>query len=201
MNENQQILEQDDDDVVINRLDAIDLSTVQYDDTERQETKNEIYKVFVGGLIGATLGGIAGALLIKGTAEKINQTVKNVGDKVKGASENFSQTVKGVGDAVQTVANGVNETVKDVGNTVNNTATDVNETVKSTADTVKGSANGMSTTVKNTVDTVKSAVTDVRQSVTSTAKSGATEVSPEHQIIKLPNNQAYMLVPVDNHKK
>ncbi|MDR9899899.1 hypothetical protein G7B40_035885 [Aetokthonos hydrillicola Thurmond2011] len=203
MNSNQQFVDQDDDEITINRLGDIDLSTEQSDDTEPKETKNELYKVFLGGLIGATVGGIAGALLIKGTAQKINQTVKNVGDKVKGASENFSRTAKGVGDAVQTVANGVNETIKDVGETVNSTATDVNQTVKKTADSVKGAANGMNETVKSTVDVVKDAATDAIDSVKSTAKSTATDtLSSNNQIIKLPNDQTlYRLVPLDNNNK
>ena len=58
-----------------------------------QDTSNGLSKIAIGALIGATLGAIAGALTIKGTAEKVNQTVKNVGDKVKDAAQNFNQNV------------------------------------------------------------------------------------------------------------
>ena len=72
MNENQQILNEREDDRVRNQSNAIDLSTEQSDDyAESGKTSNELSKVFLGGLIGATLGAVAGALLSKGTAPQI----------------------------------------------------------------------------------------------------------------------------------
>ena len=204
MNENQQILNETEDDLVRNQSNAIDFSTEQSDDyVESGKTSNELSKVFLGGLIGATLGAVAGALLIKGTAQKINKTVKNVGDTVKNASGKLNQTVKDIADAVQTVAGGVNDTVKDVGETVTYTATDINETVTNTVDAVKGSASGMKETVTTTVDAVKEAASGVSESVKGNANIETEDVTQSNgQIVNLPNNQmAYMLVPVDHQKK
>lgn len=204
MNENQQTLARTEDDLVITEPTAIDLSIDQSDNyTKSGQAANELYKVFIGGLVGATLGAIAGALLIKGATQKINQTVKNAGDTVKNASGNLNQTIKGIGDAIVTVAGGVNDTVKDVGDSVKDTTTGINETVKNTVDVLKGTASNMNQTVKTTVDTVKTAATDVSDSVRGSAKTVTeNDVASYSESVNVPNNQTtYILVPVDNQKK
>ena len=146
---------------------------------------NGLSKVAISALVGATLGAIAGALAIKGTAERVNQTVKNVGETVKDAAQNLNQTVKGVGDAVRTVADGVNDTAKDVGDTVKDAVAGVNQTVQGTVDAVKGSAVGVNQTVRSTVDAVKDTVEDVKPSGNKPVK-----VSD--------NQQLFRIVPVED---
>ena len=95
MNENQQLLNRSEDSIVL---------TDQVNDyAGGTNTTNELAKVAIGALIGATLGAVAAALTIKGTAQKVNQTVKGVGNAVKGATGSFNQTLKGVGDAIKTL--------------------------------------------------------------------------------------------------
>lgn len=89
-NGNQQVLNQP--------QENIDPITDQADVYDVEKKTNEAFnKIAVGTLVGATLGAIAGALAIKGTAEKVNQTVKNAGTTVRGAAEGFNQTVKDIG--------------------------------------------------------------------------------------------------------
>jgi gas vesicle protein len=109
-------------------------------DTAGTGTSNVLAKVAIGAVIGATLGAIAGALANRSTAQRVNMTVKNVGNTVKNAAEGVNQTVKEVGDGIQRVAVGVNDTVKDVGDAVKGTADDVSQTVKGTMNAVKGTA-------------------------------------------------------------
>jgi phage-related protein len=70
---------------------------------------------------GASLGAVTAALTIKGTTEKVEKTVKSVGNTVKGASGSFTETVANIGNAIKTIADSVNETVKDVGDAVKDT--------------------------------------------------------------------------------
>lgn len=142
-------------------------------------------KIAIGALIGATLGAVAGALATKGTAERVNQTVKGVGNAVKRTAEGVNGTVQDVGNATQTVAYGVNDTVKDVGNTVKNTAESINDTVKGTVDVVKGTSKDVNDTVKGTVDTLKNVAEDVKQSANQDAKLSEKQ-------------RTYILVPVDD---
>lgn len=178
MSENNQLLETDD--IIVEQL-------PRHSDTDSPETAwgNGLGKVAIGALIGATLGAIAGALANKGTAERVNQTVRSVGDKVKSAADGVNDTVKGVGDAVKNVAENVNGTVKDVGDTVKNAAEGVNDTVKSTVDAVNGTAEGVNNTVKGTVDAVKSAAEDVKQSTNQGVKTAEKQ-------------RTYILVPLED---
>ncbi|MCA1994460.1 MAG: YtxH domain-containing protein, partial [Coleofasciculus sp. S288] len=104
MSENYQLL--DTDDIVVEQI-------PRQPDADSAETGmgNGLAKVAIGAVIGATLGAIAGALANKRTAQKVNLTVKNVGNTVKSAAEGVNQTVKDVGNGIKSVAEGVNDTV------------------------------------------------------------------------------------------
>lgn len=183
MSEHDQVLDIDSDEIRVEQLPH------QSDTYSAENTKgNGLAKsVAIGALVGVTLGAIAGALANKGTAERVNRTVKGVGDVVKRAAEGVNNTVKDVGDAAKSVAEGVNYTAKDVGGTVKTTAEGVSDTVKSTVDAVKGTATDVNDTVKGTVDAVKSAAEDVKQST--------------NQDVKVPEKQrTYILVPVEDEQ-
>ena len=71
MNENQQFSEQSEEN--------IDFFTDQPNTyTAGSSSKNDLAKVVIGALIGATVGAIATALTIKGTTEKVDKAVKSV---------------------------------------------------------------------------------------------------------------------------
>lgn len=179
MSDNNQLL--DTDDIIVEQIPPQTVTSSASTD----KGDGLLAKVAIGGLLGATLGLLAGALAHKGTAQRVNQTVKSVGNAVKGAAQSVDQTVKDVGDAVKSVAEGVNDTVKDVGDAVKGATEGVNQTVKSTVDTVKGTAEIVNDTVKDTVDSAKSAVEDVKVSA--------------NQGVKAPDKQTtYILVPVEN---
>ncbi|BAY10743.1 hypothetical protein [Calothrix sp. NIES-2098] len=187
MNGNQQLLDKSQND--------IDLAT----DTSEEYTvdsgkNNNLAKIAMGAIVGGTLGAVAVALTIKGTAERINQTIQSLGNGVKGAAEGVNNTVKGVGDAIKTVADGVNYTVKDVGDAVKTSAEGVNKTVVNTVDAVKSTAVNVNKTVKDTVDTVKDTAVDVKDTV----KDARNLTTSENQTKNVPEDQAtYLLIPVD----
>ncbi len=87
-------------------------------------------KAAIAGLIGASLGAIAGALANKKTADTINRTVKGVGDIFKGAAESVA---KGVNSAVE----GVVDTAKGTESVVNNAVKSAVDQVKDTVETAK----------------------------------------------------------------
>lgn len=182
----------------------IDLFGKQPDaDTVDEDTENGLEKIALGALIGATLGAIAGALAIKGTAQKVNQTVKNVGNTIKNTASGFNETVKTVGDTINTVANGVNNTTQDVGNTVRDTAMDVNKTVKNTVSAVTATAVNINDTVQNTANIVKSTTQGIYPvNKVNTAQSEVTgDVTPSDiQNIDLPNQMGLLIVPIDNQE-
>jgi gas vesicle protein len=94
-------------------------------------------KLVLGGLLGATLGVLAVALAHKGTTQRVNQTVKSVGNAVKGAAESLNGPVKDVGEAAKRATEGVSDTVKDTVDAVKSTAGGVSDTVKDTMDSAK----------------------------------------------------------------
>src|SRR3712207_3737079 len=81
--------------------------------TDDESTNNGLTKVAIGVLVGATLGGVAGALANPEVVDRINQTIKSVGDAIKRAAANVNDNVHNVGDAVHNVSASVNDTVKD----------------------------------------------------------------------------------------
>lgn len=192
MSENKQVLDVDtnlDSDYEI----KVEQLPSRSDNYSAGAVKNDglLAKVAIGALIGASLGAIAAALTNKGTAERVNQTIKGVGNTVKRAATGVNDTVKDVGDAVKNVATGVNDTVKDVGESVKGAATGVNDTVKSTVDAVKGTAVDVNDTVKGTVDAVKGAADEVKRS---------TSTNPNQGVKPSEKQRAYLLVPVEDEE-
>ncbi|MFB2736962.1 hypothetical protein [Umezakia ovalisporum] len=143
-------------------------------DTVTHNSSQELSKIAFATFMGATLGALVGALAMRGAAQRVNKTVKNVGNLVKDTTDNFNQTIKGVGDAIKTVAEGVNDTVKDVSYALKGTAVDVNDTVKNTVVTVKGAAVDVNDTVQNTAEIVKGANQGISETLNSTVNIGKT---------------------------
>jgi methyl-accepting chemotaxis protein len=153
-------------------------------------------KVALGVLIGATIGGIATALTNKGTVDRVNQSIKGIGNSVKGVAIGFNKTVKEVGTAFNSVVSGVNEVVQDVGSTVRTAAEEVNETVESTMTHVKDTKDDVSDTMKststaiqNTVATIQYASEQIRPQGTEPAQSAAASQPSSTETL-------YRLVPV-----
>lgn len=130
--------------------------STNYSNLDANPTANDGFtKVAIGVLVGATLGGIAGALTNRGVVDRINQTIRGVGNAVKRAAANVNNDVQNVGDAVYSVTTGVNDTVKDVGDAVKETAEGVNSTVRHTVSSVKHTAENVNGTVKSTLSSIK----------------------------------------------
>jgi gas vesicle protein len=179
MSENNQLL--DTDDIIVEQIPG---QPVTYS-AGTDKGDRLLPKLALGGLLGATLGVLAAALAHEGTTQRVNQTVKSVGNAVKGAAEGLNDTVKDVGNAVKSVAEGLNDTVKDVGEAAKRATEGVSDTVKDTVDAVKSTAGGVSDTVKDTVDSAKSAAEDVKVSA--------------NQGVKTSDKQkTYILVPMEN---
>lgn len=121
-------------------------------------------RVAIGALVGATLGGIAGALTNKGVVDRINTSVRGVGNTVRKTTAGIDETIKGVGDAVQSVAVGVNTTAREINEAVRETAEGISGTVQSTVHTVQNTADDVQETVGSTVNTVKSVVEETTAS-------------------------------------
>ncbi|MBD2195940.1 MULTISPECIES: hypothetical protein [Calothrix] len=186
MNGNQQILDKSDNN--------IDFATDKSETYTTDSGSNNLAKIAMGAIIGGTLGAVAIALTIKGTAERINQGIQGLGNGVKGAAKGVNNTVQGVGTAIKTVADGVNYTVKDVGDAIKDSAEGVNNTVINTVDVVKNTAVKINDTVQDTVDTVKDKAVDVKDSV----EDAANISNSESQTSNVPDEQAtYLLIPVD----
>ncbi|MBW4460781.1 MAG: hypothetical protein KME47_11190 [Nodosilinea sp. WJT8-NPBG4] len=143
-------------------------------------------KVAIGALIGATLGGIAGALINKGVVDRINTSVRGVGNTVRKTTAGIDETIKGVGDAVQSVAVEVNATAREINEAVRETAEGISGTVQSTVHTVQSTADSVQETVGSTVNTVKSVVEETTASA---------NLAPDTDQATL-----YKLVPVTGNK-
>lgn len=179
----------------------INLVTKEPETSTDDRGTNDLAKIAMGALVGATLGAVAVALSIKGTAQRINQTVQGLGNGVKDAANGVNQTVRGVGEAIKTVAEGVNDTAKDVGNAVKTSAQGVNDTVQDTVSAVKVASVKVNNTVQETVSTVKGTAVSVNDTVQNTvdlASSVVEHEQPSSQKTNVPDDQtAYILVPVD----
>lgn len=151
--------------------------------TDELENKG-LSKIALGVLAGATLGGVAGALANRGTADRINQTIRDIGNAIKRAAANVNHDIHNVGEAVHSVSTGVNDTVNDVGNAVRGAAEDINSTVKDTVNTVKSTANNANATVQDTFNSVKDAAQD-------------DESSKEVVVSPSGNGTLYKLIPVN----
>lgn len=95
---------------------------------------NNLTKLLVGGLVGATLGTLASALANKRTAQGANHAAKGLGKAVKSVGEGVNHAAKGVGEAVKTVTEGVNHAV--VGSVVD-ALKDTAESAKQSVESVK----------------------------------------------------------------
>ncbi|PSB15715.1 hypothetical protein C7B61_06155 [filamentous cyanobacterium CCP1] len=120
-------------------------------------SNNGLSKIAIGVLVGATLGGVAGALANPGVVDRINRSIRGVGDAMKRAAANVTDDVQHVGEAVHSVSTGVNDTVREVGSAVKGAAAGINSTMKNTVNTVKNTADTVNDTVKDTVGSVKDA--------------------------------------------
>jgi len=169
-----------------------------------EDTENAFAKVAIASFIGATVGAIAGILALKGSAQRINLTVKSVSDVFKTAVDSVNQTVKSAGDTIKNVAENVSDTVDDLGNTVKNSAIHTNDTIKDTVVTVKSTAVNVNDTFKNTMQVVKGAaggVSEIQDTVDVAKKvdEDGEKKSSSDESSNVPDNQiTYMLVPVDN---
>lgn len=119
-------------------------------------------KVAIGAIVGATLGGIAGALADKKTVDRLNRSVKDAGESLKRTTADLNRSVQDVGDAVLTLTTNVTDTTKDVGGVIRETAGHVNSSVQNTVNTLRSTANELTGTVQETVNSVKDATEGVR---------------------------------------
>lgn len=109
--------------------------------TNEQKGNNNLNKVLLGGLLGATLGTLAAALANRKTAQGANLAAKGVGDAVKSVGEGVNVAAKGVGDAAKTVAEGFNQgLVSPVVDAIKDTAEGAKKTLENTADQLKQTA-------------------------------------------------------------
>lgn len=106
-----------------------------------EQKGNNLNKVLLGGLLGATLGTLAAALANKRTAQGANLAAKGVGDAVRSVGEGVNVAAKGVGEAAKTVAEGVNQgLVNPVVDALKDTAEGAKKSVENVADQFKQTA-------------------------------------------------------------
>ena len=102
---------------------------------------NNLNKVLLSGLLGATLGTLAMALSNKKTVQGANMAAKGVGDAVKSVGEGVNVAVKGVGDAAKTVVDGFNQgLVSPVVDAFKDTAEGAKKSLESATDKLKQTA-------------------------------------------------------------
>ena len=106
-----------------------------------EQKGNNLNKVLLGGLLGATLGTLAAALANKKTSQGANLAAKGVGDAVKSVGEGVNVATRGVGEAAKTVAEGVKQgLVSPVVDAFKDTAESAKKSIESTADRLKQTA-------------------------------------------------------------
>ncbi len=120
------------------------VSTNQPQCNEQKGKNNNLNKVLLGGLLGATLGTLTAALANKRTAQGANLAAKGVGDAVKSVGEGVNVAAKGVGEAAKTVAEGVNQGL----------VSPVVDALKDTAEGAKKSIEGVTDQFKQTAEYV-----------------------------------------------
>ncbi|MBE9017183.1 hypothetical protein IQ272_13760 [Chroococcidiopsidales cyanobacterium LEGE 13417] len=202
--------------ILSDRTENIDFTTVQQpsqnqdntvaDNTVSTNTNREpnLAKIGIGAAVGALVGAATVALASKVTVDRINNTVKGVGDAVKSAAEGVNNSVKNVGNAVKNVAENVNYTVNDVGTTIKGTAEDVNENVKGTVNAVKMSTHNAYYNVKGATDSVRLATEDISQNAKSPIEAVAQQMAQSQAVSTEKQSEqkqtAYVLVPVSKDK-
>ncbi len=107
-------------------------------------------RLLIGGLVGATLGTLAGALTGKKATNGFNHAAKGVGQALRTIGGGLNQTAKGVGDAVKSVGEGVGQAV-----------------VGTTSDVVTGTTESLKPVVQGTLNAVKDTADNVKQSAVS----------------------------------
>lgn len=147
-------------------------------------TDTGLARVAIGVAVGATVGGILGALTNKSLVDRINRTVRDLGNTVKQMAANVNDNVQNVGEAVYSVSTGVNDTVEEVKDAVVDAAEGINSTVKQTFNTVKNTAEDVRDTVKSTVNTVKETT------------EGSNPTQDEPAAVTSDNGTLYKLIPV-----
>jgi gas vesicle protein len=106
-----------------------------------QKGNNNLNKVLLGGILGATLGTLAAALANKKTSQGANLAAKGVGDAVKSVGEGVNVATKGVGEAAKTVAEGVKQgLVNPVVDALKDTAEGAKKSIEGTTDRLKQTA-------------------------------------------------------------
>jgi gas vesicle protein len=154
---------------------------------------NGLSKIALGALIGATIGGIAAALTVRATTDRLNQVIRGVGRTARSTADSLSNSVQRVGDAVNSVAENVGDTTKDVNEAVSDVAAHVGSTVMSTVSTVKGTTAQVNEVVKtatNVVGMVKENI-GIQEGVKQTAQTTTEAPNPEGNAETL-----YKLIPV-----
>ncbi len=170
-----------------NTFDEVEYETVS-------SAQNGFLKIAIGMLIGAAVGGIAGALTKKNNVDRVNQTVQGVGNSVRNAATSVSETVQEVGNAVNKVTVGVNDTIKDVGITVKGAADEVSGTVEITTSTLKNATEDVWDTIKTTIDAVQNTVTTLQKASDFRT---VEQARPVEQIVETATGgMLYRLVPV-----
>ena len=121
-------------------------------------------RVLTGGLIGLTLGTLAGAFANKKTAKAVNHAAKGVGEGAKTVAEGVNHSAKGVGDVVKSVAEGVNYAVIGAVESLKDSAEDVEQSTVIAVDAVKDTTEDAK---QFTVDAVKDTAENTKQSTVS----------------------------------
>lgn len=122
-------------------------------------------RALLGGLIGVTLGTLAGAFANRKTGKAINHAAKGVSDGVKTVGEGVNHAAKGVGGAVKSVAEGVNYAVTGAVDSLKDAAEDVEQSTLGAVESLKDASED---TKQSTVDSLKDTAEDVKQSAVDT---------------------------------
>ena len=117
-------------------------------------------RLLTGGLIGLTLGTLAGAFANKKTAKAVNHAAKGVGEGAKTVAEGVNHSAKGVGDVVKSVAEGVNYAVIGAVESLKDSAEDVEQSTVIEVDAVKDTTEDAK---QFTVDAVKDTAENTKQ--------------------------------------
>ena len=134
-------------------------------------------RLLVGGLVGATLGTLAGALTGKKATNGFNHAAQGVGQALKTIGGGLSLTARGVGDAVKSVGEGVGQAV--VGTTsdvVEGTTESLKPVVQGTLNAVKDTADNVKQSAASATDALKNAVSDTAENAKQSAVSATDAV-------------------------
>ena len=106
----------------------------------KKQKGNNLNKILLGGLLGATLGTLAAALANKKIVQGANVAAKGVGESVKSVGEGVNVAAKGVGEAAKSVSEGVNQgLISPVVDVIKDTA-EAKKSLENTTDKLKQTA-------------------------------------------------------------